>query len=78
MKKPKLTQWFKADIKPTRVGVYQANWLPKADTYGDWYAYWDGKEWGWMALNISEAVRVYKETDRRHKRLAWRGLAAKP
>ena len=75
-----LTPWFDAIVKPARVGVYQVDWKPSAqESEYQWYAYWDGREWGWMAISISRAIASYNlNPDRRHKELAWRGLASEP
>lgn len=78
MKKPKLTPWFDKHVKPVHTGVYIADWQ-KASLHGTWYAYWDGKKWGWMVNTVDMALSIYQTSKRnRHPQLAWRGLANKP
>lgn len=72
----KTTPWFDAKDSPVRIGVYEADW-PENIGYGDWFAYWDGSQWGYMQRDPNDAVRDYQlEPKHRHKagKLAWRGL----
>ena len=78
MKYHGLTPWYPMNIKPARIGVYQADWnIPSPAFENDvWYAYFDGKEWGWMQPNPDKALRSYQmEQHRRHAYLIWRGIA---
>jgi hypothetical protein len=78
MTKPKLTPWFPYGIKPVRVGVYRADFEPDRATWNDpdpWYAYFDGKQWGWLCQGVDDALHTYlHEPDRRHPNLEWCGL----
>lgn len=67
----KLTEWYPADVKPVREGVYQV------DIYGaSWFSYWDGERWGWASGNKREAEINRDEAtamwDR--KNVMWRGI----
>lgn len=76
MKNPKLTPWFPHSIKPVRKGVYQADFATcRVSDPIPWYAYFDGAEWGWMCLNVEDAVNDYRHNStHRHVRLEWRGI----
>lgn len=77
----KETEWFPADIKPVREGVYETI----SPVFGErgWFCYWSGKYWcqasfdsGSQARSIihANAIRIRSSwQDRR-----WRGLAQKP
>jgi len=79
-KQPKLTPWFPAATNPVRPGVYIAEWPDYVDIVPHpWFAFWDGKQWGWMETNIELAVSAYKRGDTHAAgKLAWRGLAGRP
>lgn len=70
----KLTPWFPPEVKPVRVGPYNASKTrdPKA------FRYWDGRAWGFVAFSVEGAVsaRLFK-TSEQH-RVHWRGLAEQP
>lgn len=79
--KQKLTPWFPGDVKPVRIGVYEAEW-----DYGDgdittYFNHFDGQHWhsGWFDLT---SVRP---SDPRIGRTSggdfpknWRGLSSNP
>ena len=71
-----LTPWFPAKVKPVHEGVYEVD--DKDGMTGTWYAFWDGKKFGYRTQNtdISFSTR-YCETNCA-KRVSWRGLAVKP
>lgn len=44
-KKPlEVTEWYPAEVKPVRQGVYQIKTV-FTGLDEDYYAYWDGKQW---------------------------------
>ena len=75
-----MTPWFPKEVPPHHPGVYQADWIkPNKSASYFWYAYYDGKVWGWLDLSVEKAEREYfANPNRRHPRLVWRGLANKP
>lgn len=76
MKKPKLTPWFPADVKPVHVGIYQTDAV-----YGRInYQYWTGKHWGLQGF--ADDFWPYLNGLAKHKsnfqNVKWRGLANPP
>lgn len=67
----KLTPWFPASVKPVRVGVYRVE-------SGGWYAYWNGRKFGWRDLTPSKAYANRNEATLCTKLASWCGLAEKP
>jgi hypothetical protein len=74
----KTTEWFSAEVKPVKVGVYEAH-----NVWGDgriWargYAHWDGKAWGNVRRTADDAAEFrkrYGANDYGHQRKVWRGL----
>lgn len=61
-----LTDWYDADIKPVRVGVYQVE-----SDMGNFpiFAYYNGQEW----CDKDNRELIYFKQDR-----TWRGLAHEP
>ena len=85
IKMPKLTEWFPAEIKPVRVGVYEVSniFREKIGTY----AYWDGKWWHGYNDTIDgamENIEIRMNLAANNLRLLasqnkqWRGLAEQP
>lgn len=71
-----LTGWFKPEIKPVHIGVYQI----KDGTFDEdeWYSFWDGFKWCYTTRSVNAAFddRLLR-TDLNQKQ-HWRGLAKKP
>lgn len=73
----KLTDWFPPEVKPVHVGVYETQSARFMDD--TWYAYFDGKRWGYCTCTNPEDAFEYR--NRQHFRDSdspWRGLAEKP
>jgi hypothetical protein len=70
----KLTEWYPADVKPVRVGVYQ-----KYCGFGQKIGYqrWDGRRWMAWDINADVAQRETIPAANFYKD-KWRGLAEKP
>jgi hypothetical protein len=64
----KLTEWYKGDQKPARVGVYERD-------YGACFVYsrWDGNRWFVYADCIELALQQRLISD--SQSLPWRGIA---
>lgn len=80
LKKSELTQWFRYEDVPVRYGVYEVNpavKYPKTELDPDaFYAYWDGKRWGWISDSIDGAfISRNTETGWEVGELPWRGIA---
>lgn len=76
MSEQKLTEWFPADVKPVRRGVYEVRW---GWTFrdGGGYCHWDGRTWGNTFFKVDRAPgRGETITAKQDK--GWRGLAEKP
>jgi hypothetical protein len=71
----KKTEWFPARIKPMRHGVYETR--TGADEYGDWYQYWDGKNWRATGSTVDRAYSVRAGSASTFSRVEWRGLTEK-
>lgn len=65
--KPRLTEWFGPEVKPTIPGWYERAW-------GEPFSndYWDGNHWYAGGGNNARATRPSSAV------LRWRGLAEKP
>lgn len=61
------TDWFPANIKPVRAGVYETNYA------GQSYAYFDGKRWGWANPTVAKA-RKDTRTHGAYQAKEWRGF----
>ena len=71
MSKKKLTEWFPADVKPARVGVYKTKF-----TALEGYSYWNGCEW---TNQVDAKTRVRTAwTEGACQEKHWRGLAKNP
>ena len=80
LKKSELTQWFRHENVPVRYGVYEVDpsiKYPKTAIDPDaFYAYWDGKRWGWISDSIDGAfISRNTETGWEVGELPWRGIA---
>jgi hypothetical protein len=75
-RKPKLTPWFPASVKPARVGVYNVDTLE----LGDIYRYWDGRHWSFFGLSPDGAMTQHAHGNifTNGRLFPWRGLAEKP
>lgn len=81
-----LTDWFPADVKPVRKGVYQvrdSGGYAISLTVG--FAYWDGNKFGFRAFmprtdtgNIERAYDLRTLPTSWPALVPWRGLAEKP
>ncbi len=71
-----VTEWFPADIKPVRVGVYQIKdgFMDEVD----WYSYWNGLEWRYAGYTPKEAYQDRLEKHSLNQYQKWRGLSSKP
>lgn len=63
----RLTPWYPHEIKPVRVGLYQASIYREGNPTAP-KMLWDGKQW-WHPIN---------ERPCDHQDRVWRGLARKP
>lgn len=63
------TDWYPGGAKPVHIGVYQKR-LP------GWkgYAYWNGKHWGYWAMDCSIAYELRRRVSK-FQDVAWRGLS---
>lgn len=74
----KLTPWFPPDVKPVRVGVYEARWtLPAMRVRNIQYQHWNGVTWGAWAQSPTAALRNAIGPSMRQDP-EWRGLAKEP
>lgn len=64
------TEWFPADIKPVRIGVYETDLGPAFSQFG--FSYWDGNHWSNQYLLIETAARFSDHIGVQDK--LWRGL----
>lgn len=69
----KKTEWFPADVKPVRVGVYQREYWSTCIGF----SHWDGERWGAGYDEFSLAAE-HAGTRSSFQELRWRGLAEKP
>ena len=80
MAKVEVTQWFKHEDVPVRYGVYEVNphiLYEKNELDPEaFYAYWDGKKWGWITDSPEGAYKSREyETGWEVGELPWRGIA---
>lgn len=78
----RLTEWFPADVKPVRVGVYEVN---DNNAYEfPMYAYWDGVRFGYRTVDsfgegaVERAFRFRNAKTTLPALVPWRGLAEQP
>lgn len=70
----KFTEWFSADVKPFRVGIYQVS-----NKYGELgYSYFNGNLWAWKEISPKSAYRYRNRLEGANQSKEWRGLAKKP
>jgi hypothetical protein len=69
----KMTDWYPAEIKPVREGVYEVKSVHWAV---GWYSRWDGKQWMWTAAGKEKAARMDSPAPTQFR--MWRGLDADP
>ena len=55
---PKLTPWFTKGEKPVHIGVYNVS-CRKHDQTGNWYSYWNGKEFSYWCRSIEAAYTMF-------------------
>ncbi len=70
----KLTDWFPANIKPVRPGVYKTRFYDGLRECVDGYTYWTGADWAAQWNDVKTANRLRTA----HKAIQdkeWRGLA---
>ena len=69
-----LSQWFNlAEQKPWQPGVYEVD----EDSFGKWFSYWDGKKFGYLVMDVNEAIEEFSlHTDFVVEK--WRGLSSDP
>lgn len=71
----KLTDWFPADVKPVRKGVYATRYVGDSDSG---YSTWTGTHWGCEYFSFDYA-KQYRDSDGRgHQDKNWRGLSSNP
>lgn len=68
----KLTEWYPADVKPVRVGVYERDF--GAGSTG--FSKWTGT--AWMFRGVTPDVAGEHTLWKSANDLPWRGLAEKP
>ncbi len=73
MKRPKVTPWFPANVRPKHLGVYET----RDDYSGIYYAHWNGYFWGWRCWTIQNALER-RQQQSSHVVHSWRGLIRKP
>lgn len=71
--KNKLTPWFPIETPPVRVGVYNVSCHAHRQT-GHWYAYWDGRWFGFYYQSAQAAADGVRRTCR-DATASWRGIA---
>lgn len=69
-----LSQWFNLDEQtPWEPGVYEVD----EDSSGKWFSYWDGKKFGYLVMDVNEAIEEFSlHTDFVVEK--WRGLDSDP
>lgn len=73
MSKPKLTDWFPANVKPVHVGVYEV----ESDDLSLGYSFYDGLYFRGIRKTVDETASAIPHVWD-HVDLMWRGLAEKP
>lgn len=79
-----LTDWFSADVRPARVGVYQMYNSFTGLGMGHYYRYWDGKHWYYgTSSGPQQAKKVYDACIKSSRNQVqsptkWRGLNMEP
>lgn len=72
MEDKELSQWFDInEQKPWEPGVYEVD----EDSFGKWFSYWDGKNFGYLAMDVNEAIDEFSL----HTNFVvekWRGLSS--
>jgi hypothetical protein len=71
----KLTKWFHADMKPTRIGVYETK---DGGMEGTGFQYWDGKSWQFWGYSAEDAFLCRNKGKSIFQNVQWRGLASDP
>jgi hypothetical protein len=71
----KLTDWFPADVKPVRVGVYQTR---QGEEFSDWFQFWNGTFWSESSGYVDGAFRSQGRPSEGFNEVEWRGLAQPP
>jgi hypothetical protein len=69
----KKTEWFPANVKPVRVGVYRVE-----KSFGVVWAHWNGKSWSHGCTQRNVPADVAWFYDQAYPVIEWRGLAEKP
>ena len=75
-KRPALTPWFPASLKPARIGLYRVKWRRLGEGPAEW-CWWNGSRWAWSYGTTKDALSD-KETEGAHQHKLWRGLASNP
>ncbi len=70
----RLTPVFPPNIRPARAGVYKIATIQGAPTKYPWYAYWDGRLWGWCAPTPAGALLGRRDAHRANQNRCWQGL----
>ena len=76
MSKPKLTDWFPADVKPVRTGVYETK--QQNMFHGTRFQFWNGKFWCAYTSTAEDAARASNSNKSSVHNPAWRGRANNP
>ena len=69
----KLTEWYPADIKPVRKGVY--NVLDYDNENSSWYSYWDGVKFNYYSYKVDRAFKYRFDVGCGSKTVKWRGIS---
>jgi hypothetical protein len=63
------TPWYPADVPPSVPGMYEVK-----SEYGYYYSYWNGKKFGYRAMDISRAFEYRDKLTHAGDTAIWRGL----
>lgn len=73
----KLSIWFPHYVLPAHIGVYEVDDCDGLD--GPWYAYWDGKKFGYRSwIGPDAAYSMRNDPTSCRETAQWRGLAEPP
>lgn len=75
---PKLTLWFRPEIKPVHVGVYATKLARDGMPDMTGFSHWDGSKWGFQAGVTEMAASDHYTFGNGEQFKSWRGLAEKP
>lgn len=67
------TPWFRHEVKPLRVGVYQVRTV-SAGYLDHGFAHWDGRSWSWAFETVEAAAARNPCRRGAYQAKEWRGL----